>query len=305
MDPLTLASLMSALAAAFWTVWTWSADHKEQRQLERDQAAALYVNPYIMIIGELNKRLGGLLEGDDLAQARRDHPGPHQVASPFAVETLYVLGVYFGWGTANLRYGPYTRDPVVLGCLRDILRTFDRRVGRADEAFRLSVPELTAFGASIMRRVGAVGPETPHSHGFMVTRPEFTPMPLHEFQVEFASPDGATAKLYRGPAIRRIVDAIDGADRPAQLKGRERLAALRPVLTRLAQHLQLKEGIVLTAPDTRPEPAAPATTNGSARVAPRPDARAAAAASRGNLRAARGRVARPSPRRRTPARGRS
>jgi hypothetical protein len=273
MDPLTIASLLSALAAAFWTVWTWSADHKEQRQLERDQAAALYVNPYLLAIAELNKRLRGVLEGDDLARARRAHPGPHKLASPFALETLYVLAVNFAWANANLRYGPYTRDRVALASFRDIIMIFDRRDGFPDEAFRFSYPEQAALGAAVMRRVGTIGAaENMHSHGFVITRPEFAPITLHEFERDFASAEGPLAALHRGSSIRQVVEAIDGADRGEQLRGRERLAALRPVLTRLAQHLQAKERIALAAPEAMTAsgpssagagPAASPSTNGS------------------------------------------
>jgi hypothetical protein len=255
MDPVTMISLLSMVAAAVWTVWTWTADHDEQRQLQRDQAAALYVNPYIVTIGELNRRLRGLLEGDDLARAKRDHPDPHDGASPFAVETLYVLGLYFGWSNANLRYGPYTRDRVALDCFRQIIQTFDRRDGFADDVFRFSIPEQGAFGSAVMRRVATVAGVEPSHRAFPeIMHPEFAPIPLHEFQADFRSADSKAASFYRSPTIRRIVEALDGADRGDRLPGRDRLALLPPLLTRLNQHLQLKERIMLAAHESSPAP---------------------------------------------------
>jgi hypothetical protein len=274
MDPVTMISVLSMVAAAVWTVWTWTADHAEQRHIQRDQAAALYVNPYILTIGELNKRLRGLLEGDDLAQAKRDYPGPHEIGSPFAIETLYVLGVYFGWANANLRYGPYTRDREVLDCFRDIVRTFDSRDGFADDAFRFTLPEQASFGVCMMRRVASMlGTEGGHQGFPEVTFPEFAAITLHEFQNELRSPDSKAAVFYRSPAFRRTIEAIDRAQRPAQLRGRDRLAMLPPLLTRLNQHLQRKEKIVLAHHELSQEPAevtreraASAAGNGSSAV---------------------------------------
>src|SRR5262245_47445153 len=225
MDPMTMISVLSMMAAAVWTVWTWTADHAEERQLQRDQAAALFVNPYIVAIGELNRRLRGLVDGDDLARARRDHPGPHDGASPFAIETLYVLGVFFGWSNANLRYGPYTRDKVALGCFAQIVRIFDNHDRFPDDAFRFSLPEQAAFGAAIMRRVATVAGTEGHSALPEYLHPEFAPITLHEFENDFRSPDSKAAAFYRSPTIRRIVEAIDGTDRPDRLPGRERLAS--------------------------------------------------------------------------------
>lgn len=257
MDPLTIASILSMVAAAVWSVWTWTADHEEERQLQRDQAAALYVNPYIMTIGQLQLRLRGMLDEDDLADARREHPGPHPVASPFAIETLYVLGSFFGWAGVNLRFGPYTRDRVVVDCYRQLIRIFDRREGFADAAFYFTFPEQVALSAAVMRRVGTrAAVESSHPGFPEFAHPEFATATLPEFENDFRSPESVRAEFYRTPAIRRIVDAIDGADRPERLAGRERLEALRPVLVTLTRHLQRKEGIVLAAPEATVDPKA-------------------------------------------------
>jgi hypothetical protein len=264
MDPVTMVSILSMMAAAVWTVWTWTADHQEQRQLHRDQAAALYVNPYILVIGELNRRVRELLEGDDLARAKQDRPGPHEMASPFAIETLYVLGLYFGWSNANLRYGPYTRDREVLDCFRHIVRVFASHEEFADDVFHFSLPEQASFGASMMRRVTSmVGVESGHHGAPEFSFPEFAAITLHEFQHELHSPDSKAADLYRSPTIRRILEAVDGADRPERLRGRDRLAMLPPLLTRLNRHLQRKERIELAAHEPRAEPAETDTEHAS------------------------------------------
>jgi hypothetical protein len=249
MDPVAMGSILSMLAAAVWAVWTWTADREKERQLQRDQAAALYVNPYILALAQLNARLRGMLDGDDLAQAKREDPGPHEGASRFAIEFLYVAGMCFGWATATLRYGPYTRDRVALDCYARIARTFDARAEFADEAFRLTLPEQVALGQAVMRRVAtSVGSDSGHSRaGF--AHPEFVTVTLHEFQKDFRSAQSEAAELYRSPSIRRVVDAIDGTGKRERLPGRERLAAVRPLLTRLIRHLEHEEGIVLAPPE--------------------------------------------------------
>jgi len=49
MNPVTILSIFSAAVAAVWTAWTWREEHKDVRRLQRDQAAALYVNPLLMV----------------------------------------------------------------------------------------------------------------------------------------------------------------------------------------------------------------------------------------------------------------
>jgi hypothetical protein len=47
MNPAQILSVLSALAAAVWSVWTWSEEQQKERQLKRDREAALYVNTFI------------------------------------------------------------------------------------------------------------------------------------------------------------------------------------------------------------------------------------------------------------------
>src|SRR5262249_8124668 len=122
-------------------------------------------------------------------------------------------------------------------------------------AFYFTLPEQVALSNAIMRRVATrVGVE--HSAGPEFTHPELAPVTLPEFQSDFRSPESIRAEFYRSPAIRRIIDAIDGAEHPEQLAGRERLEALRPMLARLSLHLQRTEGIVLAAPEATVDPKA-------------------------------------------------
>ena len=63
MDPVTILSIFSAVVAAVWTAWTWREQQQAVRQVQRDQAAALYVNPLLLAGHQLESRLRGLLDG--------------------------------------------------------------------------------------------------------------------------------------------------------------------------------------------------------------------------------------------------
>jgi hypothetical protein len=93
-----MLSVLSALAAAVWSVWTWSAEQQKDRQIKRDQEAALYVNAFIVALEELQSLLYRILEEDELAFYQQEYPEQYACGSPAAIELLYHLSQYFGWG---------------------------------------------------------------------------------------------------------------------------------------------------------------------------------------------------------------
>jgi|SRR5690242_7427733 hypothetical protein len=111
MDPVTMLSIFSAVVVAVWTDWTWREEHKEVRHLQRDQAAALYVNPLLLSAHQMERQLSRLLDGRELILSERAHEDRHGSASGFAIEVLWTFAEFFAWGAINLRYGPYARDP--------------------------------------------------------------------------------------------------------------------------------------------------------------------------------------------------
>jgi hypothetical protein len=48
MNPTLVVSVLSALAAAVWSVWTWREEQQKERQIKRDQESALFVNSFIL-----------------------------------------------------------------------------------------------------------------------------------------------------------------------------------------------------------------------------------------------------------------
>ena len=97
MNPAQILTILSALAAAVWTVWTWSEEQQKERQSKRDQEAALYVNSFLSALEELQSQLYGILEEDELAFYKQEYPDQYELGSPAAIKILFRLSRYFGW----------------------------------------------------------------------------------------------------------------------------------------------------------------------------------------------------------------
>jgi Heavy metal associated domain 2 len=239
MDPVSMLSIFSAVVAAVWTAWTWREQHKELRELQRDQAAALYVNPFLLAGHQMERQIGRLLNARELALSRREHGDRDGSVSAAAVEALWTFAGFFAWTTVNLRYGPYTRDPKVIGLITTILRTFDDRERFGDGAFRLSVAEQESLGQIVLRRLGHTSVHAGES-GSSLT--EFALVPAVDFERDFRDAHSPKASLYRSRAVRTTVEAIDRAARLEQLDGRARLVAVRQLVRQLLDHLERVEG---------------------------------------------------------------
>ncbi|MFZ2446421.1 MAG: hypothetical protein WAW37_08690 [Syntrophobacteraceae bacterium] len=232
MNPAQILSVFSALAATVWSVWTWSEEQEKQRQLKRDQAAALYVNSFMLAIAELQSRLHSILEEDDLAFYKTEYPERYEFGSPAAIEILYHLSQYFGWGYCTYRFGPYTKDSRVIELVRKIGETFETRGKFSGDAFRFSLDERVSLGQAVVRRIGEV----------TAILPVFQSIPLFQFQEELIDDQCKHAQLYQSRAVRCTLSAIDRADRAEVLEGYERLAVLQNLLTDLLVYLESEEG---------------------------------------------------------------
>ena len=234
MDPATILSILSAVAAAMWTAWTWREEQKEVRQLQRDQAAAFYVNPLLLAAHQLERQLDRLLDGRRLILSNREDGNRDRSVSGAAIEALWTFAEFFAWATVNLRYGPYARDPVVIGLIVAISRTLDDRERFADSAFRFSAAEQESLGDAVLRRVGHTSSQVGKSSAPLT---EFAIVTAVDFERDFRDAQSTKAGLYGGQAVRRAVKAIDRAE----LGGRERLATVQQLLKRLLVHLERLE----------------------------------------------------------------
>ena len=231
MDP-ALLSVLSALAAAVWAVWTWSDEQNKERQVKRDQEAALYVNSFMLAIAQLQSKLYSLLEEDELDFYKKEYPDKYEFASPAAIQILHHFANYFGWALITYRYGPYTGDARVIELTRRIGNAFEDRGEFSGDAFRFSLDERLSLGSAALRRIGE---ET-------AFRPVFESIPLYQFEEEIIDKQSKYARLFQSKAVRSTLAAIDSADQTESLEGHERLAVLQNLLVDLLEYLEGKEG---------------------------------------------------------------
>ncbi|MGO9018211.1 MAG: hypothetical protein ACLQVJ_07650 [Syntrophobacteraceae bacterium] len=232
MNPTLVFSVLSALTAAVWSVWTWKEEQQKERQLKRDQDSALFVNSYIQAAEELQTRLYSMLEEDELAFYKKMYPEQYEFGSPYAIEILYRLSQFLGWAQRNFRYGPYTNDPKAIELHRMIVETFEDRSKFPGDAFRFTIDEIVSLGGAVVRRIGDV----------TALRPTFESITFFEFEQETNDESSKHAPLYQSRAVRSTLAAIDRADRPENLEGCARLAVLQNLLVDLLTYLEGMEG---------------------------------------------------------------
>ena len=241
MNPAQILSVLSALAAGVWSVLIWSAEQGKGRQLKRDQEAALYVNPLLLAIDELQSKLYSILEEDELAFYKKEYPDQYEFGSPAAIEILYRLSQYFGWARHTFRYGPYTKDPGVIELIRKIGETFEDRCKFSGDAFRFSIDERSSLGEAVVRRVGEV----------TAVFPVFESIPLFQFEDEISDKLNKHAPLYQSKAVHCTLAAIDRTDKAEALEGHERLAVLQNLLVDLLARMESKEGFRVSIGELR------------------------------------------------------
>jgi len=240
MNPTLILSVLSALAAAVWSVWTWSEEQQKERQVKRDQEAALYVNSFLSAMEELQSRLYGILEGGELAYYRKEYPDQYESGSPAAIEILYRLSQYYGWAFRTFRYGPYTHDSRLIELTREIGKAWESREYPGD-AFRFSFDERASLGQAVVRHVGEVSP----------VLPVFESLPFYQFAKEISDETHKHAPLYQSKAVRSTLAAIDRADKVEDLEGYERLAVLQNLLVDLLGYIETKEGFSVSIGERR------------------------------------------------------
>jgi hypothetical protein len=232
MSPTLLLSILSAATAAVWSIWTWKEEQEKERQLRRDQESAIFVNSFIQALEELQSRLYGVLERDDLSFYKREYSEQYELGSPFAIEVLYRLSKYFGWTYRSFRYGPYTKDAVVIELVRKMSETLENRSRFEGDAFRFTYEERVALGEAVVRRTGDV----------IGSIPIFESITLFHFLEEIRDEKSKRALLYRSRPVRRALTAIDQAEHPEALEGVDRLAVLQNLLVDLLTYLEDMEG---------------------------------------------------------------
>jgi hypothetical protein len=248
MDP-TIISILSALGAAIWSVWTWQSEMQKERDLKRDEMSADYVNTFIIATQELQRDIFRILEEDELSHSR-DIAKPEGPVSQAALDILYELSIFFGWELVTFRYGPYTRDPRMIAIFAQISEALESRDRFPGLAFRFSLSERLALGFAAVRQIGEAS-----------SKPIFVSNPQFEFEEDVLNEHSERARLYRSQEVRCTLAAIDRAVAGEPLEGRERLAVLQNLLVDLLAHLENQEGFRAaygkrgraTLPDSEPQ----------------------------------------------------
>jgi hypothetical protein len=232
MNPTLFLSILSAVTAAVWSVWTWREEQQKERQLKRDQESAIFVNSYIMALEELQSRLHGMLEGNDFPFYKKEYPEKFEFGSPFAVEIFYRLSKFFGWTYRLFRYGPYTNDPVVVELVRKISEALESHTKFSGDAFRFTYEERVALGDAVVRRTG----------NMIGSVPIYESITVFQFLGEMSDKNSKHNRLFQSKSVRRTLAAIDQADRIEALEGVDRLAVLQNHLVDLLAYLEEMEG---------------------------------------------------------------
>lgn len=242
MNP-TVLSILSAVAAAAWSMWTWQSEREKARETKRDEMSAQYVNTFIVATQELQRKLFRILEEDELEhyKTRLQHaPAPVGHASPFAIDLLYDFSVFFAWSMVTFRFGPYTRDSHMIAMMANIGDVLDNRKRFPGDAFRFSLSERVALGEAGIKRIAEM------AHG-----PSFAVISRYVFEEILADGNHPGAGLFRSEKIQRTLSAFDQAIAGEPLEGRERLAYLQNMLVDLLMYLEKEEGFRLAYGERR------------------------------------------------------
>lgn len=230
MNP-SMISVLSAMAAAIWSVWTWQSEQQKGRELKRNEMSAQYVNNLIMATQELQRKLFKILEENDLARYGPKYPQPVEPASPVAIELLFHFCAFFGWSNLTFRFGPYTRDPKMIAIMAQIGDVLDSGSRFTGDAFRFTLSDRHALGQAAVRRVAETS-----------SGPAFLNITRFKFEEEMRDKGSELAGLFRSEEVRCTLRAIDRAISGEELEGHERLAVLQNRLLDLVSYLEQQEG---------------------------------------------------------------
>jgi len=231
MNP-SLLPVLSAFAAAIWSVWTWQSEQEKGREIKRDEMSAQYVNSFIIATQEVQRKVYKILEEDELQYYRSSKEAAHgECASAATFELLCLLSTFFGWGLMTLRFGPYTRDSKMIAIMAQIGEVMESRSRFPGDAFRFTVGDRHALGQAVLRRVGETS-----------SGPAFVNITRFKFEEEMLNPQSEFAGLFRSEEVQCTFAAIERAVSGEPLEGHERLAVFQNLLVDLVTYLEAREG---------------------------------------------------------------
>ncbi len=250
MDPVQLglvASILSGVCTAAWTVLTWQTQQAKEEEIKRDRNAALYVNPYIMAAEELQDALYQYLSGSYHKIPNEEKHQSYAGFSAAALEIVYTIVVYFGWSLIIYRYGPYTSDEKLIELTRQVSESFSAIFHSSEseeDPFYFSYPEQKALGMTFVRPITTPGVLSPHQNSHRSAIEEvpflgFEAITLYDFEEEIKHQRNEHSALYLN--IRDALSALDQFDPEKNFHGRERLVMIQNYLVDLVNYLEQKE----------------------------------------------------------------
>jgi hypothetical protein len=211
-----IGAQVTALAGAMWAVIKWREERREDRRVEQNRLAALYVNPFLFASEDLQSRLYNILCGEGLVplRARPDYP--------YAEETLYLVAQYFAYEALILRYTQYGTNSDVLRLIQQIRSDFTS-AGTEDDVDPWCIfrPRQRALGQVMLT-------SREDEQGTVMDT-----ISLLEFR-ELLKRD--VELLYVGDAISSLQEAKKADDLPPRT--RSRLADVQSDLVDLLEHLE-------------------------------------------------------------------
>ncbi len=212
------------LAMGAWAALTWAHSQEQERQKERQRLTALYVNPFMSACEDLQSRIYKILELGGLGVLQERYPD-----GSYAEETLYLLVRFFGWSAAVNRYGPYTQDPTVIGCVTAVRRALATTTpGAPVGPFNFFIPEQKALGKVVMHTM-----EGEYGH-------ELDTISYYDFRDRLQK-----APLKDSQSIIQSLKTLRDARDAEQIEGRHRLAEAQNHIVKLLVYLEEQEGYSL------------------------------------------------------------
>ncbi|AFY61289.1 HMA2 domain-containing protein [Synechococcus sp. PCC 6312] len=262
MDPIQLgliASILSGVCTAAWTVLTWRQQQDKEEEAKRDRNAALYVNPFILAAEELQDALYNYLSGNYHKLPGEETRQGYAGFSAAALEIVYTIVIYFGWSFTIYRYGPYTSDEKLIELTRQVSEMFSdiTHASEAEEdAFYFSYPEQKALGLTFVKptaiayaHAGNAAHLNTHLPQVESQFPSFESISLYDFEEQIKNQRNERSALYLN--IRDALHAIDKAQPTADFTGRRRLVRVQNYLVDLVNYLEEKEGFSVSVSKRR------------------------------------------------------
>lgn len=218
------AQWLVPLAMGTWAVLTWAHSREQEREKERERITALYVNPFLSACEDLQSRIYKILELGGLDVLRERYPD-----ASYAEETLYLIVRYFGWSAAVNRYGPYTKDPVVIEHAIAVRKAFaTSTTGHPVGPFNFFLPEQKALGKTIMHTM-----EGEYGH-------ELDTISYYDFKACLGE-----APLKESQSVQQSLESLRKASDASDIQGRERLVEAQNHVVDLLDYIEEREGFTL------------------------------------------------------------